>query len=103
MIKNKIEIIREYIKQDHNIEINSKDKISYINKYKFSIIEDVKNSYEAIHLLTAINGIIEFELEQLIEEYINELPNRKEEIRKMAEEILPKQIKDYCFVEYEMI
>lgn len=102
MIKSNVEMIREYIKQDHKIEISSEDKISYIEQYQLNIVENVENIYEKIHLLVAIDGIIKFEIEQLIEEYINDLPNRKDDIRKIAEEITPRQIKDCYFEQYEM-
>ncbi|HBE9726369.1 TPA: hypothetical protein KNI71_002552 [Clostridioides difficile] len=102
-MKRKIEMIREYLEKDHTEEMISEDQIAYINRYQLDVVVDVENRYEAIHLLVAIDGIIKFEIEQLIQEYINKLPNRKEYIRQIAEEIVPKEIKNCYFDQYEMI
>lgn len=92
-MRSKMEMIREYLKYDHTEEIISKDKIDYINKYKLSVVADVKNKYEWIYLSVAIDGIIKFGIEQLIQEYINKLPSRKEDICQIAEEIVQKKLK----------
>ena len=80
------------------------------------------NDYEKIHWLIALEGIINFEINNLlsskrikddvsnkeikkavecyINDYIKELENRREEISKVTNLIVPKEVKYSKFIKY---
>lgn len=123
MLISKIEEIKEFLYKDiRSIEICTKEQKDYIEKYKFSIIKDIDNNYERIHWLVVIDKIINFEINNLlsskrikddvsnkeikkavecyINDYIKELENRREEISKVTNLIVPKDVKYSKFIKY---
>ncbi|MDY3958939.1 hypothetical protein [Romboutsia timonensis] len=123
MLISKIEEIKEFLYKDiRSIEICTKEQKDYIEKYKFSIIKDIDNNYERIHWLVVIDKIINFEINNLlsskrikddvsnkeikkavecyINDYIKELENRREEISKVTNLIVPKEVKYSKLIKY---
>ena len=67
MLISKIEEIKEFLYKDiRSIEICTKEQKDYIEQYQFSIIEGMDNDYEKIHWLIALEGIINFEINNLL-------------------------------------
>lgn len=123
MLTTRIKEIKEFLYKDiRSIEICTKEQKDYIEKYKFSIIKDIDNNYERIHWLLVIDGIINFEINNLlsskrikddvsnkeikkaieccINDYIKELENRSDEIREVTNLIIPKEVKNRKFIKY---
>ncbi|HBF8686541.1 hypothetical protein KWV42_10385 [Clostridioides difficile] len=127
MLTTRIKEIKKFLDKDiRSIEMCTKEQKDYIEKYQFSIIKDIDNDYERIHWLVVIDGIINFEINNLctsyiniksikddvynkeikkamefcINDYIKELRNRKEEICKVINLIVPKEIKYRKFIKY---
>lgn len=123
MLISKIEEIKEFLYKDiRSIEICTKEQKDYIEKYKFSIIKDIDNNYERIHWLVVIDKIINFEINNLlsskrikddisnketkkaieyyINDYIKELEKRREDISKVTNLIVPKEVKYSKFIKY---
>lgn len=123
MLISKIEEIKEFLYKDiRSIEICTKEQKDYIEKYKFSIIKDIDNDYERIHWLVVIDKIIDFDIDNLltikgikddisnketkkaieyyINDYIKELEKRREDISKVTNLIVPKEVKYSKFIKY---
>lgn len=120
---SKIEKIKEFLYKDiPSIKIFTKEQKDYIEKYKFSIIKDIDNDYERIHWLVVIDKIIDFGIDNLltikgikddisnketkkaieyyINDYIKELEKRREDISKVTNLIVPKEVKYSKFIKY---
>ena len=123
MLISKIEEIKEFLYKDiRSIEICTKEQKDYIEKYKFSIKKDIDNNYERIHWLVVIDKIINFEINNLlsskrikddvsnkeikkavecyINDYIKELEKRREDISKVTNLIVPKEVKYSKLIKY---
>ena len=123
MLTTGIKEIKEFLYKDiPSIKIFTKEQKDYIEKYKFSIIKDIDNNYERIHWLVVIDKIINFEINNLlsskrikddvsnkeikkavecyINDYIKELENRREEISKVTNLIVPKEVKYSKLIKY---
>jgi hypothetical protein len=123
MLTTGIKEIKEFLYKDiPSIKIFTKEQKDYIEKYKFSIIKDIDNDYERIHWLVVIDKIIDFDIDNLltikgikddisnketkkaieyyINDYIKELEKRREDISKVTNLIVPKEVKYSKFIKY---
>lgn len=123
MLTTGIKEIKEFLYKDiPSIKIFTKEQKDYIEKYKFSIIKDIDNDYERIHWLVVIDKIIDFGIDNLltikgikddisnketkkaieyyINDYIKELEKRREDISKVTNLIVPKEVKYSKFIKY---
>lgn len=123
MLTTGIKEIKEFLYKDiPSIKIFTKEQKDYIEKYKFSIIKDIDNDYERIHWLVVIDKIIDFDIDNLltikgikddisnketkkaieyyINDYIKELEKRREDISKVTNLIVPKEVKYSKIIKY---
>ena len=123
MLTTGIKEIKEFLYKDiPSIKIFTTEQKDYIEKYKFSIIKDIDNDYERIHWLVVIDKIIDFDIDNLltikgikddisnketkkaieyyINDYIKELEKRREDISKVTNLIVPKEVKYSKFIKY---
>lgn len=123
MLTTGIKEIKEFLYKDiPSIKIFTKEQKDYIEKYKFSIIKDIDNDYERIHWLVVIDKIIDFDIDNLltikgikddisnketkkaieyyINDYIKEFEKRREDISKVTNLIVPKEVKYSKFIKY---
>lgn len=123
MLITRIKEIKEFLYKDIQIiEICTKEQKDYIQQYQFSIIDGMDNDYVRIRWLVVLEGIINFEINNLliskgikynvsskeikdeieccINDYIKELENRREEIREVTNLIIPKEVKNRRFIKY---
>lgn len=112
MIDNKLEQINQYMinnkkNQGYYEKVCSKEQIERIDNYKFNLINDIANLHERICWLISLDNIIDFEINKikneskgkdLIDDYINDLDNRKNEIIKMVKILIPKGVNKVKFI-----
>lgn len=112
MIDNKLDQIRKYIinnkeNQDCYEDVCSKEQIERIDNYEFNLINDITNLHERICWLISLDNLINFEInnikndskgKNLIDDYINDLDNRKNEIIKIVEILIPKGVNKVKFI-----
>ncbi|MCR1823902.1 hypothetical protein [Terrisporobacter muris] len=112
MIDNKLEQIKQYMinnKENQGCYENvcSKEQIERIDNYELNLINDIVNLHERICWLISLDNLINFEINKikneskgkdLIDDYINGLDNRKNEVIKIVKRLIPKYVDEVKFI-----